>query len=361
MRGVRFATPEDEGQLRALLRENPMDSWVSITLEREPSYFRGASLMGASRTFLSEEDGETVGMFSCSRLPVHINGEKAAVGYLGGLRVGSRFRHRIRYIREGFRALGTMMPKDDAVPFYITSIATENTHARKLLEANLEGMPTYTPAGQLTTLIFSTAKGKKSGILQQATPEDIPLIADFYNRHAAAWQFSAHLDSSWLEGLDGTLGLRIDDFWLMRDKDGGIKGCLALWDQRGFKQSVVRGYRAPLGQLRTIYNLYALLTDRVTLPAPGERLEHLYIAFFACENSGDALTMIRKAASLAQGVKGANSCVMGLSSRHTLLPLLKKELRPSLYLTEIETVVLDGEENGMSLDGRPVQPEAALL
>ena len=360
----RIASREDDALLRRLLRENAMPSWVTMATEREPSHFDGASLMGDSYTLIAEEVRKrkrVIGMYACSYMPVHIDGRPETIGYFGGMRVNSGFRRKVRYIRQGFEAVEKLLPKQSTVPFYFTSIASGNRPARRLLEANLRGMPKYTPRGEMTTLVFSVKQGRRRGTLQQATPDDIPEIAAFYNRSASDYQLAPHLSEAWLRTLDGTVGLTVSDFWLVRDDDGALHCSLALWDQRAFKQSVVRGYRRPLSHLRRLYNLYARLGGRVELPATGEALEHLYIAFFAADAKKSAVMAIREAAAIATD-KGVTSCVLGLSSRHPLTAELRRSLRASTYRTEIETVVLAGNEHEKRcFDNRIVQPEVALL
>ncbi len=357
----RFATRADDSVLKALLRDNPMDAWVSLSMEREPSYFHGTSLMGKSYTLISEENTEVVGMYACSYLPVHINGKSETIGYFGSMRISKPFRNKIRCIKEGFDTIREQMPKEATVPFYFTSIASENLRARRLLEANVKGMPRYHPRGQMSTLIFSTKRAKSAGMLKQATKEDISDIVVFYNQQASKYQLSPYLSEAWLESLDGHIGLRISDFYLVRDDDGKLQGCLALWDQRAFKQSVVQGYRTPLKQMRPLYNLYARLNKQVELPACGEALQHLFVAFFAFKDDAAAIDLLKEAAKIAQQTKKVKSCVLGLSSKHPLLPALKRQLRPSVYLTEIETVVLDRVDADPGLDDRLIQPEVALL
>lgn len=358
----RFATTADDSTIKRLLQDNPMDSWVSISLEREPSYFEGVSLMGKTYTLISQEESEVVGIYACSYLPVHINAKSERVGYLGSLRVSEPFRHKIRYIKEGFNAINEIIPKESTLPFFFTSLASENLKARRLLESNLRDMPQYHLKGQMSTLIFSHRRGKEFGLLKQATKQDIAEITSFYNKQASGYQFSPHLSEEWLENLDGSIGLLISDFYLTRDDEGVIQGCLALWNQCQFKQSVVQDYKSPLKQIRKFYNLYARLSRRVKLPAPKEELEHLFIAFFAFEDKRLATNILKEAANIAQEVKGIDNCVLGVSSEHPLLQELIRQFKPSIYLTEIETVVMANEEFYKPvLDERLVQPEVALL
>lgn len=356
----RRAVLQDDAALRAMLRENSMDSWAALTLEREPTYFAGENLMGESMAVVAHKADapeQTVGMYNCAYLPVHIDGKPTRAGYLGGLRVNLPFRHRPSILKNGFASIRYI--GQDCGTFF-TSVGSENAIARRLLEGRAKGMPVYRPEGELETLAVSVRHARSSSTLQQAVPADIPALVAFSNQQAAAYQFSPVLTESWLRGLSGDKGLRLSDFWLLKN-GSEVRGCLAVWDQRAFKQTVARGYRFPLGTLRRTYNLWARATGRVQLPAFGRRLEQAFLAFVAFDASADSVILD----ALREGLdkvrqKNAEAGVLGLSVCNPLLARLKRAVPASIYRTCIETVALAGQPM-VQLDGRAPQPEVAIL
>jgi hypothetical protein len=357
----RTALESDDDALKAALRNNAMDSWVCLSFEREPSYFDGVALMGQSYTVIACDKNQPeimVGMYSCAFLPVHINGTVARLGYLGCLRVNPPYRHKIRILKGGFNSMPILIPDLGSLPFWFTSVASENVLARRVLETGLKGMPIYQAVGEVETLAINTQQGRLSGLLQQATRADIPALVAFFNQQAACYQFAPVLTEQWLLNLSGDNGLCLDHFWLL--KDGvQIHACLAIWDQRAFKQTVARGYRFPISLLRGAYNVFAGMTGRVQLPAVGEQLEQVFLAFVAVDNLADALAVVREGLARARD-KGAEVAVLGLSVANPLTVLLKQSLKPSVYRTTIETVILS-DGLAPTLDGRPPQPEVAVL
>ena len=174
----RKALDRDDAALKAALRDNAMDSWVRLSFEREPSYFDGAALMGQTYTVIAcdKHQPETVvGMYSCAFLPVHINGTVTRQGYLGCLRVNPQYRHKIRILKGGFNSMPVLIAELGSLPFWFTSIASENVLARRVLETGLKGMPIYQAVGEVETLAINTKQGRLSGLLQQATQADIPV------------------------------------------------------------------------------------------------------------------------------------------------------------------------------------------
>jgi hypothetical protein len=360
---LRRALPADDDHLRAILRENQMDSWVQLAVEREPSYFDGESLMGESYTVIGcdEHNLELIaGMYSCSFLPVHVNRVSEFIGYLGELRINRNYRHKVRLLKGGFVSIRFLVPERSTLPFWFTSISSDNTNARRLLEGGLKGMPIYRPSGEMETLVFNTRQGRFMQLLQQASATDVPALVEFFNTQASHYQFSPVLSQEWLFGLSGQKGLSLGDFWLFK-VDNVIKACLAIWDQRAFKQTVCRGYSYPVNVFRGVYNLYAGMTKRVILPAERKKLEHVFLAFAAFDNLDDSLciTIVREALIRARE-KGADAGILGLSAENPMSAVLKQSLKPIVYRTCIETVSLPDDVAPVLAECLP-QPEVALL
>jgi len=357
----RRAGIEDDAAIREILRSNEMDSWVSLSFEREPSYFDGENLMGHDISVIAlrrDMPNDVVGMYSMATRSTHINGIPTETGYLCALRVNRPYRNRLSIVKNGFFS-AKVIAKKPYIPWF-TSVAIENKPARRLLEANLNGMPKYCPVGEMETMAISTNQGKSRKLLVSASPSDIPSLADFLNRHAAAYQFSPVVTEAWLRELSGKPGLKISDFLLLKS-GANIHGCIAIWDQRGFKQIVARGYRFPVNVFRASYNRIARLTGRLILPSIGDQLQHVFLSFFALDKDiGESADDVVKEALLIAKDRGANAGTLGLSTKNYLGDTLKNNLHASIYRTYIETVTWD-DGLDWKLDGRPPQPEVAIL
>lgn len=353
----RLAHPEDGPKLQGLLRDNPLSSWIRLRFERAPDYFAADRLFGRTTTVIAERGEETVGMYSCAWLPLFVDGEAQEIPYLGSLRVAPASRHRIRVLKQGYRSLTALLPLERPTLCF-TSIASENHEARRILEANLNGMPRYRFLGEMHTLALPTARGRAGGRLRPATMEEGDELAAFHNRQAARRLFAPVLDGAWLRRLDGSNGLRPNDFLIHRE-GGRIRACLALWDQRAFKQTVVEGYRFPTDRLRPLYNGWAALTRRARLPAAGETLRQLYLAFLALDDDLDPIALLREALHHARA-RSAEVAVLGLAADNPLLAAVTDHFPCHRYRTRIETVTPVGEREA-TFDGRSPQPEVALL
>lgn len=364
--GVNYhvATLQDDQDLRAMLRENAMSSWVGMSFEREPSYFGAKDLVDDEITVIAREDTPSrppVGMYTCRVLPVNVNGQPERVSYLGGLRVSPKHRNRFHIVRNGFKSINKLVSAKGTVPYRFTSVALENTVARRLLEASLPGMPVYSSVGELATFALSSSLGRKNkNLLRRATAADIPALVEFVNNHNRAYQFSTFLTEAWFHQASRTRGIDITDFWILMD-NRDIRACVAVWDQRTFKQTVVRSYSPPLRFARRGYNLWAAVTSRVPLPPVGQTLEQAYMSFVAVDETAldDCVEVIREGLDRVRDT-GARVGVLGLSTGNPMYARIIAALPAHVYRTCIETVSWPNEPAPF-LDGRPPQPEVALL
>ncbi|MCP4697182.1 MAG: hypothetical protein GY862_10075 [Gammaproteobacteria bacterium] len=354
----RKAGLSDDAALKAVLQNNTMDSWINLTTEHEPSYFDSAELFGVTTSIIARTETSVVGMCSWSAAAVHLNGRETEAAYLGELRVMPKYRNRLSIIRNGFRSV-QVLSGGGRITCWFTSIAKENIVARRLLESGLKGMPLYQQRGEMTTMALSSRAGKRQGLLQQAQAENIPALAEFYNNRSRQYQYSPVLTETWLRNLSGRNGLKLSDFWLLKDGNA-IRACLALWDQRGFKQTVVRGYRFPLTVLRGPYNLLAWLSGRVMLPAAGERINYIFISFLAMDEQTQPIAKdIISAALYSIKIRDAKIGMLGLSSDNPVLEKLSG-FPHETYHTCIDSVDWPGHK-APTPDPRLVQPEIAIL
>lgn len=360
----RVADDRDDREIRSLLRENAMDSWVAATVRRDPSWFASCGQMGRSVSIVARK-AETpytlIGLCNCDFFPVHMNGGAGTACYLGSLRIAQSHRHQVRILKDGFRSIPELAPDVEGRVLF-TSIAAENMPARRLLEAGLPGMPRYRFLAEMHTFAVSVRRGRHRGLLERAGIEDVPELAAFHNEAMSGVQFSPVLDEEWLRRAlrDNAL-----DFLVRRGKrSGGIEACIAVWDQRAFRQIVIDGYRAPLNRLRVLYNLWASLTRGQELPPSGHRLEQVFLAFMALRPDAysEAAPIVEDALFHAKNT-GARTALLGVSPSSPLYADLRSSLGPRIYRTRIESVTLrpDSDPTPLFDQNAVVQPEVALL
>ena len=80
------ARPEDDAELRRLLREMPMGEAVQVVFLREPNFFHTAAIQGTFvQVFVGRLEGKIIGVATRAVRPSHVNGRLVDAGYLAAV------------------------------------------------------------------------------------------------------------------------------------------------------------------------------------------------------------------------------------------------------------------------------------
>jgi hypothetical protein len=176
-------------------------------------------------------------------MDVYLDGAPARVGYLGQLRVDPAWRGRRALMRSGYAAVRELRRADEAT-FDLTAIVMDNAPARRLLEAGLPELPAYRPLHPIVTCVLPTwppARVPSGPRVERGASRPVEAIVACLDRNARRHQLSRRWTANVLESGERSPGLGPRDFFLAVSH-GEVVGCAALWDQRSFKQVVVRRY-----------------------------------------------------------------------------------------------------------------------
>ena len=372
---IALAGLQDEAELRALRRKQPLPGWVTLSFEREPNYFDAAPCEGERHKVLLARErtdtGDSAALAGICARPVRrvfVDGEVQWLGYLSQFRTTAEWRggHRAyRLLRQGFAQVRRTLHRPDELPYDITSILADNRPARRLLSAGLPGMPHYQWISGFNTLIY------RSGGRDRRTDPDVecgsavglPAIADCLQRNYRRYQFAPVWDEAALLGA----GLRAEEFLVCREEKR-VHACIALWDQRSSKQTVVRGYRRPLGLLRPLINLAAPLCGFPALPQKGQVLRQGWLSHLASEkdDAGAVKALLRAVLPRAQEL-GLTQVMLGLADGHPLLSAVRAVRRHLSYRSDIYLVHWPEHKTGAvapmktQLGARPLHLELATL
>jgi hypothetical protein len=385
-----LANAADEPALRRILRETPFVGDVSVTLEREPCVHFGNAIEGERSQILVARPAPgqpVIGMATRTLIDSFVNGAPKRIGYLSQLRILPSYQARPRTLKGGYAAMRELHA-DGAAPFYVTTIIADNEPARRVLEAGLPGFPNYHYVGDMLTLLISMTGGQEalgrraawsgrrqrtrraawsgprdqSATISAAEPQDLDAIVECLERNGARHQFSPRWTREVLLSPSRSRGLRMRDFLIAR-REGRIVGCLACWDQREFKQTIVRGYSTRLAIARPVSNLLAPLTGIPKLPAVGGSVSFAYLSHLAVDDDdAEVFAALVLAARRDAAARGLDHLCIGLSARNPLASVAlarfgAREYRSRAYVVHWN----DGVEAVRSLDERPIHLEVAIL
>jgi hypothetical protein len=355
------ATGSDDADIRRLLRENPMPGRISLSFEREPNYFADANLPGElKRTIIARDGGRVVCVGNCMIRRRFVNGQPATVGYLGGLRLNASHAGRFEILRHGYEFFHQLQA-DRPADFYFTSIAADNERARTLLERGLPGMPSYEFTGEFVTVLIPSKRGQP--VLRFAATNNLSAeqLIELLNNHNRERQFAPCWSEDELAALQ-PLGLQSDDFKSIGDS-GRIDAVAALWDQRGFKQTVVRGYTPSLARARPVLNLATRLVGGAKLPAIGKVLNNAFVSHLASEShEPDILVQLISALRGSAAQRGIELLTLGFAANDPRMAVLRRNFRGREYHSRLYVVCWPGCGGAArELDGRTIAPEVALI
>jgi hypothetical protein len=364
-----IASAEDDAEIRSLLRGSAFAGGIQISLEREPDSQLAGSIEGdvhATIVARHQRSGVLAGIASRSIRDAFINGRPARLGYLGQLRVDPRYRRRPGLLRAGFDFCHQLHVRENDARVYLASVVADNQPARRLLARRSSGWPGFEPVDTLVTLAVPVTARHRT-----AAPADVSVhrgsadlvdgIVTCLERNQPRFQFSPRWTAADLFS-NRTRGLDVEDF-IVATRQGSVAGCAACWDQRSFKQVVVRAYARRLAWWRPLLNHLSPLTGTPVLPAEGSRFEFVYISHIAVDGDDvDLLSLLIAKACDRARAKGVDHVVLALSGRHAAIREIERAFRARPYESLLYVAFWpDGESIARSLDGRPSHPEVAIL
>ncbi|UCC31064.1 MAG: hypothetical protein JSU86_02070 [Phycisphaerales bacterium] len=366
---VELASESDDAALRRLACDMPLRGRITISLEREPSFFDAASIEGDRHHVVilrAPGSGRIVAMGSRSVRKVYVNGSVARLGYLGQLRVAPQFCRSRRLLAKGYGFARTLR-RHDELPYDLTSIMVDNTAATRLLTAGLSGLPSYVPFERFVTLVVAVrgriAKRRARDVrIERGSVETAGEIAAYLQRNGRRFQFAPHWTAADLRSPVRTRGLALSNFYLAL-RGTHVAGCLAIWDQRAFKQTVVHAYATPLRWLRPFVNMTAPLLGVPRLPPPHQSMDFAFASHIALDDDDPRiLTELLSAARRDLRVADMECVVLGFTAGNPLLAEMRRRLPHRAYESQLYLVNWGSDRDVLSaLDKRVSHVEVALL
>lgn len=372
MASIKFAlaTPADDTDLRRMLRENPMPGAISVTFEREPDYFIGAKVEGpVHQTVIarSQSGDEIIGMGSRSVRDVYLNGAPHPVGYLSQLRVAPGYRAMRSVYQGGFDLLRILHQKDRARLSYM-SIIEDNLPARHLLAGGLPGFPALQEYARMHTLAIYCRR-KRRGVpmpdglqMTRGTPAHTVEVVTCLQRNGARYQLAPHWTNDTLFSTERTPDLTPSDFFLALDGKH-VVGCLAVWDQSRFKQTVVRGYSGALARWRGLANAGARLMGWPVLPPLNTPFRYCYASHLVIDDDRpDVFAALLRAVYNHAVDRKYSYFMLGLCEHHPFLELTMASYAHIDYKSQLYLVAWEHEPEALSqIDGRLPAVEISTL
>jgi hypothetical protein len=359
-----LARRADDAALRDLLRRTGMPGEIELAFLREPSFFvAGRAGNRETQTMVCRdlETDEIVGLGERSIRAAYVDGEPAGMGYLSNLRGAVEWRKGLGLAR-GYAYLRTLHG-DGKVRFYVTTILEENAEAIALLTSGRGRLPRYEQVGTLITYLLPIhrrrrARSTAAEPVRAGGLADALACLDAWNRRHQFAPVYTHED---LAGATGLLpDFTLDNLYVARE-GSRVHGTLGVWDQSGFKQTVISSYSRRLARVRGLYNAYAAVRGAPGLPAAGSQLRLLHGAFLSADDddAATAQALVERALVDWSG-RGASYLVLALAEGHPLSETLSRHAARRLA-SRVYAVYWPDEGVPAFDRGRPLHLEVATL
>jgi hypothetical protein len=266
-------------------------------------------------------DGAVRFMESCVTRPYYIAGKAARVTYVCNLRKEKGALPGVNWMRELRAYEGG---RDE--PAFCSILADNRAAARLLCGRGHRSAPVLTPICGYHTMMFSpkVLRARPGDGFFRMKQADSQELFEFLRAESSGCSLAPVFG----EGC-GLHGLGIGDFFGIRE-DGALAACGALWDQRSFRQYIVKSYR---GAMRVLYSLRGPMAffGLPALPPPGAAADVRLITLMYSKG-GDAALMKRLLGGLAAQA-GGRTLVLGLPDGDRWYPYFKKKPKLSFDST----------------------------
>jgi hypothetical protein len=349
---IEFAGPQHGQQLLRVYESGEFAGKVSLAYTRRPDPYQSLMLEGEEVLIpivVDRRENVVCGMGACVIRKVNLNGTKKTAGYLTGMKSLPEYRRRIPNGAAVYQQLFQRLR--DRVDFYYTTILSDNLSAQKMLEKKRRNMPEYHHLGEYKVFCFAT------GTAQRLTRENrydtlilgkckLDEVASLFSSTAGQFNLSPG-EMKWH-------GLSDSDCFSLRGQDGTILAACAVWNRQETKQYIVNGYG---GIYRYLRRLPLTLFGYPNLPKENEPLNHASVSMLFVRGLDSALAAhFLKLVAAACG--DYDLLMVGFFENHPLASSMSR-IRAFRYSSRLYAV--NPDDRTLTLDGRPIQLEVALL
>ena len=339
---VSLSGNEVEPDLRRLSSSISLKGPVKMSYEREPDFFHSLEIEGSHIDVVTARLAARVVGFATQTIRLrYVDGAPENVAYLGMARVEPGMRG--RQVSPQAFTLFRQVQKAHDVSRVISSVITDKKGVHAFPQDARDGIPGFQPIAKICTLVIpirtAPAMALPTGI-RQARRKDLEGIVQCLNRNNQHLQYAEVWAESDILSTRRTRGLNVEDFFISI-QDGQVTGCVAVWDQREFKQTRINGYRGALKLARPIVNTISRPLARPRLPDAGALFEFAFLSHLAVDDDNPELTgqLLNSIVNFASRQRNLPNLVLGLDVGDHRLPMVAQSLGGMQYRTTLCRVV----------------------
>ena len=347
-----LASPQDSSQILEILEEGHYGGNISLLYTRRNDAFASFMREGEEVNIITCRDSlndRIASIGACAQRTLYVNGIPRKVGYLFNLKTRSEYRKMFRFLPKGYEYC-YQVHREKKLPFFLMTILEGNRDAIKLFEKRRAFMPGHYPLGTYRVFAFKTGlkcKPMPGFHFRRCSEADMPAVLQFLNETGKNYQFFP-----WLQPEDfrdkSKKGISPGDFYSLHDDRGEITACGAIWDQKTYKQYIVKGYRGFFKRIAPFSAVLPVFGYPHILAKPGTILDFFTLSYWAVKDNHPGLfTHFLKNISQCPGAKDYRFFVLGIHDANTLKNSLER-LPHFSYTSRIYLVDWDKSGNRLN-------------
>ncbi|MEL7607010.1 MAG: hypothetical protein AAGU39_13275 [Sedimentibacter saalensis] len=220
---------------------------------------------------IRDKKGKIVFQAACVPGSYHVDGKSVLAGYVGGIRKRNDYNGVINW-----KDVADFFEKQD-LGLYLCSFLSGNEASEKMFLKKRDFMPKLVSLCNYTTYIINPkifTKVCPEGLtFRSIKSDDLEYVHEFLKREMMKYNFSTAINN-----ITDFYGLNIDDCYVL-EKRGEILAFGALWNQKGFKQYIVKGYSKTLKTIQK-FSFATNLLGYIDIPEEGKELDFPMLSFF---------------------------------------------------------------------------------
>lgn len=226
---------------------------------------------------IRDKNGKITFQAACIPGCYHVDGKSIIAGYVGGIRKRNDYNGVINW-----KDVVHFVEKQ-GLGIYLCSFLSGNEASEKMFFKKRNFMPELIPLCNYTTYIINPQIFKKSltgGLtFRSINSDDIDNVHEFLKNEMMKYNFSPVINN-----LTNFSGLNLEDCYVLEKKEGEILAFGVLWNQKGFKQYIVKGYSKTLKMIQK-FSFISEILGYIEMPEEGKELDFPILSFFYSKDS----------------------------------------------------------------------------
>ncbi len=270
---VEEAGIEDGVEMLEIIESESSGGIIELVYTRRPNAFESYKKENKESKIAIIRDKEGKIAFQAACIPgcYNVDGKSVTAGYVGGIRKRNDYSGVINWMNV------VDFIEKQGLSIYLCSFLSGNEATEKMFYKKRSFIPELVPLCNYTTYIINPKIFKNSlpkGLtFRSINCDDLENVHQFLRREGMKYNFSPVINN-----ITEFYGLSLDDCYIL-EKRGEILAFGALWNQKGFKQYIVKGYSRTIKMIQK-FSFVSGILGYIEIPEEGKELDFPMLSFF---------------------------------------------------------------------------------